>query len=105
MDIHEYILNLEEQSKLFLDDLKPLYDAEITVKKEGWEWRKLVVKTDKIKVTNINVHTNITSKGIEITNMMIYGDFYLKGIFQFNAWISLKGLKADILKAKTTQDA
>lgn len=96
LDIREYILGLDEESKLSISDLDPLDGAEIPIKKECWEWSKRVVDTDTLIVTHMTVSVNKDSSGLKITNLLIYCDFILNGRVKFNAWTGLEALKTYI---------
>jgi hypothetical protein len=87
--MHDYILALTDDAKIH--DLKALIGESISVKRETWEWGKSVVDLDRVVVTEIKAHIDLSSD--RLSSVMIYCDFYLNGKLKYNAWFALDSLK------------
>ena len=92
----DYVLELDKD-RLTVEQLKPLIGMELPVLIEGTEWRKVVVKTDKLIITSVNVGVDIFSDSLAVKSQAIYCDFYLKGKRLYNAWLDIKRIQAYIM--------
>ena len=92
----DYVLELNKD-RLTVEQLKPLIGMELPVLIEGTEWRKVVVKTDKLIITSVNVSVDIFSDSLAVKSQAIYCDFYLKGKRLYNAWLDIKRIQAYIM--------
>lgn len=94
-DIHSYILSLTEP--MSISEIKALIGHQFPVRLTSPEWGKPVLKTDYLKITNINIHADISSKPeLDITMTLIYCDFFLDDQLIYNAWHGLISIQNGI---------
>jgi len=90
---HEYILNLKEP--VTVNELKPLIGEKFPVLRMKFEWQKEVINTDYMEITKIKFPIDVgTEKSDGV--VMIYSNYYLKGILRYNAWTGIKGIQKSI---------
>lgn len=92
-ELRAHVLSLSEP--VTVKELKPLLDAEFTVRVTGMEWCKEVVKYDKLSVTGVEMSLDLASlTGVYVRISM---DYCLNHKLVFNACTGLKGLQNYLL--------
>ena len=94
-DISSCILDLKEP--LSIPELKALINQCFPVKYTSTSWGAIIVDTDMLKITHIEIHAKVTDKpDLDINLVLIYCDFFLQGKLKYNAWYSLPTIQKGI---------
>ena len=88
---HEYVLNIDEKD-VTIKYLQDLVGLEFPILAMGRSWGEDVIEKDYVKMTHVKV-TTLLKPEIDVSAIMIYSDFYLKGALKYNAWTGLETYK------------
>ena len=92
------VLALSSDS-LAVNQLMQLNGQSFNIKKERSRWKVMTVIADKVTVTSVKASVEILKDKIIVSGTTIYCNFYLDGVFLYNAWLSLESMQEYITAA------